>query len=74
MTKEKTIHQNNLESFAKETYSFSIGLSLPIMYDAFIIRSNRYILSNFQCLYSTIKRTAKYKTETVTCRGPQHGT
>ena len=50
MTKEKTIHQNNLESVAKETYQFSNGLSPPIIYDAFIIRNNKYILSNFQCL------------------------
>ena len=74
MTKEKTIHQNNLESVAKETYQFSNGLSPPIIYDAFIIRNNKYILSNFQCLYSTNKRAAKYETETVTYTGPQYGT
>ena len=71
MTKEKTIYQNNLESLAKETYKFSNGLSSPIMYDAFIIRNNKYILRNFQCLYSTNKRTRKYRTETVTYRGPR---
>ena len=71
MTKEKTIYQNNLESLAKETYKFSNGLSSPIMYDAFIIRNNKYILRNFQCLYSTNKRTTKYRTETVTYRGPR---
>ena len=71
MTKEKTIYQNNLESLAKETYKFSNGLSSPIMYDAFIIRNNKYILRNFQCLYSTNKRTAKYRIETVTYRGPR---
>ena len=32
---------------------------------------NKYNLKNIKCLYSTIKRTAKYGTETVTYRGPQ---
>ena len=32
---------------------------------------NKYNLKNFECLYSTIKGTAKYGTETVTYRGPQ---
>ena len=41
------------------------------MHDAFMIRNNKYNLRNFQCLYSTNKRTAKYGTETVTYRGPQ---
>ena len=71
ITKEKTIHQNNLESLAKEIYKFLNGLSPPIMNDAFMIRNNKYNLRNFQCLYSTNKRTVKYGTETVTYRGPQ---
>ena len=40
------------------------------MNGAFMIRNN-YNLRNFQCLYSTNKRTEKYGTETVTYRGPQ---
>ena len=71
MTKEKTIHQNNLEGLAKEIYKFLNGLLPPIMHDAFMIRNNKYNLRNFQCLYSTNKRTAKYGAGTVTCRGPQ---
>ena len=47
------------------------GLSPPIMNDAFMIRNNNYNLRNFQCLYSTNKRTVKYGTETVTYRGPK---
>ena len=71
MTKEKTIYQNNLESLAKEIYKFLNGLSPPIMHDAFMIRNIKYNQRNFQCLYFTNKRTAKYGTETVTYRGPQ---
>ena len=71
MTKEKTIHQTNLESLAKETYKFLNGFSPPIMHDAFMIRNNKYNLRNFRCLYSTNKRTTKYGIETVACRGPQ---
>ena len=71
ITKKKTIHQNNLESLAKEIYKFLNGLSPPIMNGAFMIRNNNYNLRNFQCLYSTNKRTVKYGTETVTYRGPQ---
>ena len=69
--KEKTIHQNNLECLAKEIYKFLNGLSLPIMNSAFMIKNNNYNLRNLQCLYSTNKRTVKYRTETVTYRGPQ---
>ena len=71
MTKEKTIHQSNLESLAKEIYKFLNGLLPPIMHDAFMIRNNKYNLRNFHCLYSTYKRTAKYGTETVTYRRSQ---
>ena len=59
MTKEKTIHQNKLESLAKEIYKFLHGLSPPIMHDTFMIRNSKYNLRNFQCLYSTNKKTAK---------------
>ena len=44
MTKEKTIHQNNLESLAKEIYKFLNGLPPLIMNDAFMIRNNKYNL------------------------------
>ena len=72
MTNEKTIYQNNLESLAKEIYTFLNRLSPPIMHDAFRIRNNKYNnLRNFQCLYYTNKRTAKYGTETFLYREPQ---
>ena len=48
MTKEKTIHQINVESIAKEIYKFLTGLSPPIMIDALMIRNNKYNLRNFQ--------------------------
>ena len=71
MTKEEKIHQNNLESLAKEIYKFLNGLSFSIMHDAFMIRNNKCNLRNFQCLYSTNRRIAKYGAETVTYRGSQ---
>ena len=40
ITKEKTIHQNNLECLAKEIYKFLNGLSPPIINGAFMIRNN----------------------------------
>ena len=57
-----------MESLTKEMYKFLNGLSPPIMNGAFLIKNNKY---NLRCLYSTNKRTVKYKTETVTYRGPQ---
>ena len=71
MTKEKTIHQNNLECLAEEIFKFLNGLSPPIMNGAFMIRNNNYNLRNFQYLYSTNKKTIKYGTETAMYRGPQ---
>ena len=71
ITKEKTIHQNNLECLATEIYKFLNGFSLPIMNGAFMIRNNNYNLRNFKCLCCTNKRTIKYGTETITYRGPQ---
>ena len=71
ITKEKKIHQKNLESLAKEIYKFLNCLSPPIMNGAFMIRNTKYNLRNFQCLDSTNKRTVKYGTETDTYRGPQ---
>ena len=59
ITKEKAIHQNDLECLPKEIYKFLNGLSPPIMNYAFMIRNNNYNLRNFQCLYSTNKRTVK---------------
>ena len=47
MTKEKTIHQNNLECLAKEIYKFLNDLLPPIMNDAFMIRNNKYNLGIF---------------------------
>ena len=41
------------------------------MNGAFMIRNKKCNLRNFQCLYSTNKRTVKYGTETVTYRGPE---
>ena len=60
-----------MECLAKEIYKFLNGLSPPIMNGAFMIRNNNCNLRNFQCLYSTNKRTVKHGTETVTYRGPQ---
>ena len=53
ITKEKTIHQNNLECLAKEIFKFLNSLAPPTMNCPFMIRNNNYNLRNFQCLYST---------------------
>ena len=50
ITKEKTIHQNNLGGLAKEIHKFFNGLPRPIMNGAFMIRNNNYNLKSFQCL------------------------
>ena len=71
ITKEKTIHQDNLECLAKVVYKFLNDLSPPIMNGAFMIRNNIYNLRNFQYLYSKKRRSVKYGIETVTYRGPQ---
>ena len=71
ITKEKTIHQNNLKCLAKEIYKFLNDLSPPGMNSAFMIRNNNYTLRNFQCLYFTNKRIVKYETEIITYNGPQ---
>ena len=71
ITKEKTIHQNNLKCLAKEIYKFLNDLSPPGMNNAFMIRNNNYTLRNFQCLYFTNKRIVKYETEIITYNGPQ---
>ena len=60
ITKEKTIHQNNLECLAKEIYKFLNGLSPPIMNGVFMIRNNNYNLINFRRLYSTNKRRVDF--------------
>ena len=71
MTKEKTIHQDSLESLTKEIYNFLNGLSPTIMHYALMIRNNKYNLRDFQCPYLTFNRTAKYRTKTVTYRWTQ---
>ena len=73
-TKEKTIHQNNLECHAKETYKFLSDLSPPIMNGAFMIRNDNYNLRNFQCLYSTNKRTVKYRMKPARTEDLKYGT
>ena len=47
ITKEKAIHQNNLECLAKEIHKLLNGLSPPIMNGPFMIRNNNYNLRNF---------------------------
>ena len=68
---QKSIHQKNLESLAIEIYKFQAGLIPPIMNDLFITRENNYNLRNFQELESSLRRTVKFGTETISYRGPQ---
>ena len=69
--KQKSIHQKNIESLAIEIYKFQAGLTPPIMSDLFFSRENDYNLRNFQELESSLKRTVKFGTETISYRGPQ---
>ena len=71
ITEEKTIHQNNLETLAKEIYKPLNGFSPAVMHDAFMIRNNKYNQKIFQYLYYINRRSAKRGTEIVRYRGPQ---
>ena len=67
--KHKSIHQKSIESLAITIYKFQAGLTPPS--DLFVTRENNYNLSNFQEFESSLKRTVKFETETIPCRGPQ---
>ena len=69
----KSIHQKNIESLAIEVYKFQAGLTPPIVSDLFVTRENNYNLRNFQELKSSLRRTVKFWTETISYRGPQIG-
>ena len=69
--KQKSIHQKNVESLAIETYKFQAGLTPPNMSDLFVTRQNNYNLRNFQEFESSLRRTVKFGTETISYRGPQ---
>ena len=57
--------------FCSPIYKFQGGLAPPIMSDLFITRENNYNLRNFQELESSLRRTVKFGTETISYRGPQ---
>ena len=63
--KQKSIHEKNIESLAIEIYKFRAGLTPPIMSDLFVTRENNYNLRNFQELESSLRRTVKFGTETI---------
>ena len=67
--KQKSIHQKNIESLATEIYKFQEGLTPPIMGDLFVTRENNYYLRNFQEFGSSLRRTVKFGTETISYRG-----
>ena len=69
--KQKNIHQKNIESLAIQIYKLKAGLKPPIMSDLFVTKGNKYNLRNFQELESSVKRTVKFGTETISYRGPQ---
>ena len=69
--KQRSIHQKNIESLAIEIYKFQAGLIPLIISDLFVTRENNYNLRNFQELESSLKRTVKFGTETITYRAPQ---
>ena len=69
--KQRSIHQKNIESLAIQIYKFQAGLTPLIISDLFVTRENNYNLRNCQELESSLKRTAKFGTETITYRAPQ---
>ena len=70
--KQKAYIQKNIKSLAIEIYKFQAGLTPPIMSDLFVTRGeNNYNLRNFQETESSLKRTVKFGTETISYRGPQ---
>ena len=69
-SKQKSIHQKNIESLAIEIYNFQAGLAPSIMSELFVTRENNYNLRNFQELESSLRRTVKFGTETISYRGP----
>ena len=69
--KQKSIDQKNTESLTIDIYKFQAGLIPPIMSDLFVTRENNYNLRNFQELESSVRRTVKFGTETISYRGPQ---
>ena len=70
-SKQKNIHQENIESLAIEIYKLQAILIPPIMSDLFATRENNYNLGNFQLLESSHKRTVNFGTETISYIGPQ---
>ena len=68
-TKQKSIHRKNIESLAIEIYKFQAVLTPPITSDLFATRENNYNIINFQELESSLKRTEKFGTETISYRG-----
>ena len=71
MTRKKAFIKKNVESLAIEIYKFQAGLIPPIMSDLFVTRENYYNLRNFQQFESSLRRTVKFGTETISYRGPQ---
>ena len=57
-----------------EIYKFQAGVSPPIMSDLFVTWKNNYNLRNFQELESSIKRTVKFGTETISYRDLKYRT
>ena len=69
--KQESIHQKNIESLAIEIYKFQAVLTPPIMSGLFVTKENNYNLRNVQELESSLRRTVKFGTETISYRGPQ---
>ena len=71
ITSNKAYTKKNIESLAIEINKFQAGLTPPIISDLFVTRENNYNLRNFQELESSLRRTVKFGTETISYRGPQ---
>ena len=70
-SKQKCIHQKNIQSLAIDIHKFQAGLTPRIMSDLVVTRENKYNLRNFQALESLHKRTIKFGIETISYRRPQ---
>ena len=70
-SKLKSVHQQNIEALAIESYKLQVGFTPPIMSDLFVRSENNYYLRNFQELEPSLRRTLKFGTETISYGGPQ---
>ena len=60
-----------IKQHSRKSLTFDLQWLSSIMNDLFAISKNNYNLRNFQELESSLRRTVKFGTETISYRGPQ---